>query len=100
MADTSPRPYELMVLITPEMAEDAVAPFLERVGGWISDRGGEIEKLNPWGKRRLAYPIKRHRDAYYAVYNFKARPDAIAGLENSLRISEDVLRHLVVKLGD
>lgn len=89
-----------MVVITPEMPEDAVPAFLERIGGWITDRGGEVHKLNPWGKRRLAYPIKRHKDAYYAVYTFKAPPSAIADLENTLRISEDVLRHIVVKLDE
>jgi small subunit ribosomal protein S6 len=63
----------------------------------VSSRGGEIVDVNTWGRRRLAYPIKSHLEGTYVVTQVKLDPNQIVSLESNLRISEDVLRHLIVR---
>ena len=89
--------YELIVILSPELQEDAVTGGIERVHQAIKSRGGEIDDVNNWGRRRLAYPIKRHLEGTYFLTQMKLDPGQVADLENNLRISEDVIRHLVVR---
>jgi len=89
--------YELVVVLSPELADDGLAAGIERVQQAISSRGGEVVDVNNWGRRRLAYPIKRHLEGNYFVSQVKMDPAQIVGLENSLRISEEVIRHLIVR---
>ena len=90
------REYELMFLLTPELPEDEVTTATERVSSLITNRGGEITKTDPLGRRRLAYPIRRHLDGYYTVLRFKLEPNLTAELDRSLRLTEQVLRHIIV----
>ena len=94
------RDYELMVVLTPEQDEDGVTAATERVTTMVTSRGGEVVDVQPWGRRRLAYPIEKHRDGFYAVAKLKLEPDATAPLERSLTLSEQVLRHLLVRLDE
>jgi small subunit ribosomal protein S6 len=89
--------YELVVILTPDLPEDGVASGIEKVHQAITSRGGQIDDVNNWGRRRLAYPIKRHMEGTYFVTQMKLDPGQVVGLENNLRISEEVLRHLVVR---
>ena len=89
--------YELIVILSPELQEDAVAGGIERVHQAITSRGGQIDDVNNWGRRRLAYPIKRHLEGTYFLTQMKMDPGQVVDLENNLRISEDVIRHLVVR---
>ncbi len=89
--------YELVVILTPDLPEDGVAGGIEKVHQAITSRGGQIDDVNNWGRRRLAYPIKRHMEGTYFVTQMKLDPGQVVGLENNLRISEEVLRHLVVR---
>jgi len=94
------RDYELVFLVRPGGPDADPDQVSERVQNWITSDGGEIEKVLPWGRRRLAYVIDGQRDAHYYQINFRAGPQAIRGLERNLRISEDVIRYLTVRPGE
>lgn len=91
------RDYELVVVLTPEMADDDVSTSVERLQQTITQRGGEIVDVNVWGRRRLAYPIKRHLEGNYVVTQLRLDPGQVPGLESGLRISEEVIRHMIVR---
>jgi small subunit ribosomal protein S6 len=90
------RRYELMLVLRPDVAEDRIAATIDRVTRSISGSGGQIVKVSPWGRRRLAYAIGPHREGSYHIVVFDAPPDAIVELERGLHITEEVMRHLVV----
>ena len=94
------RDYELMVVLTPELDDDGVTATTERVKSLVAARGGEVVDVQPWGRRRLAYPIKRLRDGYYAVAKLKLDPEAAEPLDRSLRLTEPVIRHMLVRLDE
>jgi small subunit ribosomal protein S6 len=92
------RDYELVVVLSPSLGDEGFPASIERISGVIQGNGGEIKNVDQWGRRRLAYPIKRNIEGFYAVTKFAAEPTAIRALENNLDLAEDVLRHLVIKL--
>jgi len=92
------RDYELVVVLSPSLGDEGFPASIERISGVIQGNGGEIKNVDQWGRRRLAYPIKRNLEGYYAVTKFAAEPTAIRPLEANLDLAEDVLRHLVIKL--
>jgi small subunit ribosomal protein S6 len=94
------RDYELLVILNPEIGDDVVGESLQRLQQGVTGRGGEIVDVNHWGRRRLAYPIKRHMEGNYVVSQIKLDPGQVPDLESSLRISEEVIRHLIVKAGE
>ena len=92
------RKYELMAVLAPDIAEEAMPGELERITGYITTGGGEVTELittSPWGRRRLAYPIRDYRDGFYALYNFSTEPEQIDELERELRLNNQVIRSLV-----
>ncbi len=90
-------PYELMVILDPAIDERTVAPSIDKFLGVIRTAGGEIQEVDIWGKRRLAYEIKKHNEGVYAVVNFTATPEATAELDRQLGLSEAVLRTKVLR---
>ena len=92
------RRYELMLVLRPDAAEDRVQAVLDRTTRGIAGAGGQIVKVSPWGRRRLAYPIGQHREGSYYLLLFDAPSEAIGELERSLLITEEVMRHLVTRL--
>jgi small subunit ribosomal protein S6 len=92
------RRYELMLVIRPDVADDKSQALVDRTTRQIVTAGGQIVKVAPWGRRRLAYPIDRHREGSYQIILFEAPPDAILELEHTLLITEEVLRHLVTRV--
>ena len=90
------REYELMYIIRPTVAEDALPASMERVDSIITGLGGEIAENNPWGKRRLAYPIEKFEEGYYVVSKIRMEPEQTRELESQLAISEEVIRHMLV----
>jgi small subunit ribosomal protein S6 len=92
------RRYELMLVISPDVADDKSQALVDRTTRQIVTAGGQIVKVAPWGRRRLAYPIDRHREGSYQIILFEAPSDAIAELEHTLLITEEVLRHLVTRV--
>ena len=97
---TTLRDYELMVILSPDVGDDVINESLERLNQGITSRGGEVVDVNHWGRRRLAYPINRHLEGNYVVSQIKLDPTEVPGLEGSLRISEEVIRHMIVKAGE
>lgn len=95
------RDYELTVVISPSVADDEVTATLEKkVSQFITERGGSITEVKPWGRKKLAYPIKNHTEGNYVLTLFKMDPNLTAELESSLELSEEILRHLLVRLSD
>jgi len=94
------RDYELVVILSPELTEDDVPAAIDRLTRLIADRGGEVKDINRWGRRKLAYPIKRHLEGSYLVTQVRLDPNRASDVEAGLRISEEVLRHLLVRVGD
>jgi small subunit ribosomal protein S6 len=92
------RRYELMLVIRPDVADDRSQALVDRTTRGITAAGGQIVKVAPWGRRRLAYPIDRHREGSYHIILFDAPSDAIVELEHTLLITEEVLRHLVTRV--
>jgi len=94
------RDYELMVIISPDVSEEDIPGTIDKVSDFITSRGGTITEVDHWGKRKLAYPIARFREGDYVLSRFKFNPGMTAELEANLKISEMILRHLLVRLGD
>ena len=92
------RRYELMLVIRPDVADDKSQALVDRTTRGIVAAGGQIVKVAPWGRRRLAYPIDRHREGSYQIILFESPPEAITELEHTLLITEEVLRHLVTRV--
>ncbi len=92
------RRYELMLVLRPDAPEDRIQTLLDKTTRQITDSGGQIVKAAPWGRRRLAYQIDRYREGSYHILHFDAPADAIVELERTLLITEEVLRHLVVRV--
>ena len=92
------RRYELMLVLRPDVADDKSQAVIDRTTRQIVAAGGQIVKVAPWGRRRLAYPIDRHREGSYHIILFEAPAEAIVELEHSLLITEEVLRHLVTRV--
>lgn len=90
------RDYELMYIVRPNIAEDELDGATGKVTTIIQGLGGEVSERNPWGKRRLAYPIDKYEDGYYLVEKIKLDPLRTRDLEEQLRISDDVIRHILI----
>ena len=91
------RRYELMLVVRPDVPDDKSQAVIDKVTRQITTAGGQIIKVAPWGRRRLAYPIDRHREGSYHIILFQAPSDAIAELEHALLITEEVIRHLITR---
>jgi small subunit ribosomal protein S6 len=92
------RRYELMLVLRPDVADDKAQAIIDRTTRQVSAGGGQIVKVAPWGRRRLAYQIDRYREGSYHIVLFEAPPEAIGELERTLLITEEVLRHLVTRV--
>jgi small subunit ribosomal protein S6 len=91
------RRYELMLVFSPDSPDERISAIIDRTTRQISTDGGQIVKVAPWGRRRLAYPIDRHREGSYHIVVFEAPATAILELERGLLITEEVVRHLIVR---
>ena len=91
------RRYELMLVIQPDAPDERIAAIVDRTTRQITDDGGQIIKVAPWGRRRLAYPIDRHREGSYHIIVFEGAAGSIVEIERTLLITEEVMRHLLVR---
>jgi len=89
------RDYELGFILPPEVNEEQTRAILDRVEQIVTNYDGQIVKVNQWGRRRLAYPIDHHRDGYYVFVDMILTPETVAELDRTLKVSEEVLRHLI-----
>jgi small subunit ribosomal protein S6 len=91
------RHYELMVILDPDLEEKTIAPSLDAFLGVIRSDGGTVEKVDVWGRRRLAYEIKHKVEGIYAVLDITAEPAAVKELDRQLNLNEAVLRTKVLR---
>ncbi|MEN6392481.1 MAG: 30S ribosomal protein S6 [Anaerolineaceae bacterium] len=89
------REYELIFIVHPDLDENAFKEIVDRVTGWITEGGGQVLKADFWGKRQLAYPIKKHKEGQYMFLHIMMEPAFSAQLERNLRLSEPILRFLI-----
>lgn len=90
------RAYELIVIIHPGLDEAAINQALDKIKGWVTAAGGNIESMDVWGKRRLAYAIQKQTEGIYYLLNIRTNPVANAELERNLRILEPVMRFSII----
>ena len=89
--------YELMYIVKPDLDDQAVQQEIEKVGHLIETNGGQVKKVTPWGKRRLAYTVKDNREGHYVVAEFDLDQAKVQEVERVLKISDTVFRHLLVR---
>src|SRR5438270_13222959 len=94
------RQYELMYIIDPQLEEDQQNALVERFQALVTSQGGELQHLERWERRRLAYEVKGRREGYYVVMNFAGEPAVEAELGRVLGITDGVIRHLIVKMDE
>jgi len=92
------RKYELAYIADPELDQEGLSALEAKIEGWIKNAGGKAVKSDHWGKRRLAFPIKKRNDGYYIFVEVEMPPDAGVRIEQDLRLSEQVLRHMITVL--
>ncbi|GAA3054842.1 30S ribosomal protein S6 [Kitasatospora albolonga] len=91
------RHYELMLILDPSVEERAVAPLIESFLNVVRNGGGKVEKIDTWGRRRLAYEINKQSEGIYSVIDLKATPEVVKELDRQLSLSESVLRTKVLR---
>lgn len=94
------RDYELVAIISPEVDEEGVSKIVDKVTQSINSRGGAVEDIKNWGRRKLAYPIRKFMEADYVLARFKLMPKSVKELEGEISASGDILRYLVTKIED
>ena len=92
--------YELMYIISNNVSDDEVSKVTEEIKKYIETSGGVIEKHEELGKKKLAFPVKKARNAFYVLDNFTASSDKINEIEHRIRTSQNIIRHLVVNMDE
>ena len=92
------RNYELVCIFQPELDETAFKGAVERVSNWVTEAGGNVDKLEVWGRRRLAYVIHKQTEGQYVLLNISLDPKAVSGLERNIRYLETVMRHMLTAM--
>lgn len=92
------RDYEVVFIVHPELEETALNELVERVQGWITENGGAINKVDLWGKRKLAYDIRKQKEGQYVLLQAQIPPDYCVELERNLRLLEPIMRFLIIAL--
>ena len=98
--DTKSQEYELVYILNPEMTDEVLETRINNINQFITGREGIVDAVDKWGKKKLAYPIKHFLEGNYVLTKFKMSPARCKELEANLRISEDVVRHLLIKVGN
>ena len=89
------REYEVVFIVHPDLDENATNEVVERVKGWITEAEGTVDKVDHWGKRKLAYPIRKQNDGQYFLLKTHMAPSFVTELERNLRFLEPVMRFLI-----
>jgi len=92
------RDYEMIFIVHPEVDREGLSGVIEEVKGLIEASGGTVRKVEPWGLRRLAYPIQKVREGHYVYMEIGLEPDGVAKVERGLKLKEQVIRHLIVRI--
>lgn len=89
--------YETIIIIDPTLDDEACAKVTERFTNMITDANGKVESTEAWGRRKLAYPIQKNSEGYYALINFSSKPEFIDELTRVYNITDEIIKHIVVK---
>ncbi|MFO7742705.1 MAG: 30S ribosomal protein S6 [Anaerolineae bacterium] len=92
------RNYEMVFIIHPELDEEEAEGIVDNVKALVTRNDGKMETVKPWGLRKLAYPIKKQQEGRYVLMHFQLEPQNIAEIERVLKLTEPVIRHLIVRL--
>ena len=92
------RQYELIYIVHPDLDEDALSEVIDRVSSWISDEDGEITNTELWGKRKLAYPIRKQTEGYYVIMQTKMTMTVDSQLERNFQLLEPVMRYSIIAI--
>jgi small subunit ribosomal protein S6 len=90
------RDYDLGVVVNPDVGDEQARAIVERITQTVTGTGGQVVRVNAWGRRHLAYPIEHHRDGLYFFFDLIMPPTAVAEVDRSIRVNEDIIRHLLV----
>jgi small subunit ribosomal protein S6 len=92
------RKYELTYVVRTDVSEDTVKSTMDQIQQWVTaEEGNEILRVDQWGRRRLAYPIRDQREGHYVLLDVNLAPESIAEIERNLKLSDEVLRYLLVR---
>ncbi len=110
------RPYELLLIVKPELEPESVTELTERIKSLVAEAGGEVQKVGQladdnsgrlversdgeWTKRKFAYPVQKKTEGYYVLMHMETSPELLPVLERNLRLNEAVMRHLIVRLDE
>jgi small subunit ribosomal protein S6 len=89
------RDYDLGLIINPDVGDEQTRAIVERMTQFVVTHGGQVVRVNAWGRKHLAYPIQRHRDGLYFWFDLILPPEAVSELDRTLRVNEDIVRHLI-----
>jgi len=92
------RNYELVLIVSPQLDDESFDATIDKYSRFITGKGGTVEDTQRWGKRKLAYPIKHFGEGNYVLFKFRMKPAVSRELEANLRISEEIVRHLLVNM--
>ena len=90
------RNYELVIIVHPDLDENALNALIEKVKGWIIEPGGSISKVDLWGRRRMAYAIRKQHEGQYVMIQTQIAPTSCSELERNLRFLEPVMRFMLI----
>jgi small subunit ribosomal protein S6 len=94
------RNYELTFIIRPDVNEETLNATVEQVKKWLGDEGNEVQRIDHWGRRRLAYSIRDQREGHYVLFDVAMKPETIGEVERNLKLSDEILRYLLVRAGE
>ncbi|MHB1535912.1 MAG: 30S ribosomal protein S6 [Acidimicrobiales bacterium] len=94
------RPYEIMVILDAGLDEEVIRTTIDRATKVIADGGGQLGKVDRWGRRRFAYEVNHRNEGYYVLIETTAAPDAVAELSRVLALADEVIRHKVIRVPD
>ena len=92
--------YELVLIISPDVTDEEIPEFMAKLSELVNKVGGTVGEVNQWGRRQLAYPIKRAAEGNYVLTKLSLKPTATKDLESNFRLSGKILRHLLIRLAD
>lgn len=93
------RPYEVLFIIKPELDEEQTEQTITKFTDLIANEGGEVVKVDKWGKRRLAYEIdKKWREGFYTLVHFNSQPEVVTELDRVMKLTDGILRHMVTRI--
>ena len=95
---TGMRDYELAFIVRPNVDDNGVTAVVDKVSQFVKSANGEVASVDVWGRRNLAYPINNHREGVYVLFQAKMSPSALTELERNLKLSEEIIRYLLVKV--